>query len=97
MDKHPQNVQPEMTFRSLPDGAREITHPSGLKVIETREQRQTQRAEMVRMRNDLTMQIADLDAASTYSGQAEEVKIMAAIAVVAALSTSSGQEENLNG
>lgn len=66
------NVQPEITFRNLPDGAREITHPSGLKVIETRAQRQTQREGIVWMRDDLTMQIADLDA--------EEVKIVAAVA-----------------
>jgi len=69
MDKTMRNVQRDMTFRNLPNGAREITHPSGVKVVETRQQRQAQRAEMVADRNDLDRRLADFDA--------EEVKIMA--------------------
>jgi len=67
------NIQAKITFRAMPDGAREITHPSGVKVIETRAQRQLQRAEMVRMTDDLMRQIVDFDI--------QEEKIIATIVI----------------
>jgi hypothetical protein len=61
-NKYPRNVQPEMTFRFLPDGSREITHPSGLKVIETAKQRQDRRVEIVARIAEDTNQLKAIDA-----------------------------------
>ena len=63
------NIENDITFRTLPDGSREIAHPSGVKVIETLKQRQAMRAGIVAMIAEQTKQLADLDA--------EEVKIIA--------------------
>jgi hypothetical protein len=51
-----------MTFKRLPDGGREITHPSGLVVIETAKQRQAQRAELVSAAAEAQQRIKDFDA-----------------------------------
>ena len=50
-----------MTFKRLPDGAREITHPSGVKVIETREQRLQCRADLIRRIAEMTKELAAAD------------------------------------
>ena len=50
-----------MTFRYLPDGVREITHPSGVVVRETREDRKRQRDDLLAMRDERTAQIAAMD------------------------------------
>ena len=58
-----------MTFRYLPaegspwrDGVREITHPSGVVVLETCEDRKRQRDDLLAMRDEITAQIAVMDA-----------------------------------
>jgi hypothetical protein len=55
------NIQKDITIKLLADGAREITHPSGIKTIETRKQRQSMRAELVRMAAEIAEQIKALD------------------------------------
>jgi len=66
------NVQAEMTFKRLPDGAREITHPSGLVVVETRKQRLEQREYLARRAAEATRQLADFDAKEKAAGFAVE-------------------------
>ena len=69
------NVQPEMTFKRLPDGAREITHPSGLVVVETLRQRLQWREYLARRAAVATKQLADFDAQEKAAGFAVEEKI----------------------
>ena len=69
------NVQPEMTFKRLPDGAREITHPSGLVVVETLRQRAELRACLAGRAAVATKQLADFDAQEKADGFAVEEKL----------------------
>ena len=69
------NVQPEMTIRRLPDGARKITHPSGLVVVETRRQRLLWREYLARRAAVAAKQLADFDAQEKAAGFAVEEKI----------------------
>ena len=69
------NVQPEMTFKRLLDGAREITHPSGLVVVETLRQRLQWREYLARRAAVATKQLAGFDAQEKAAGFAVEEKI----------------------
>jgi hypothetical protein len=75
-----------MTFKRLPDGAREITHPSGVKVIETREQRLQCRADLIQRIAEMTKELAAADVEEkAIAANAEEKAIAADV------------EEKLNG
>jgi len=69
------NVQPEMTFKRLPDGAREITHPSGLVIVETLRQRVELRARLAKRAAGAVRQLADFDAQEKAAGFAVEEKL----------------------
>ena len=65
----------KITFKTLPDFSREITHPSGVKVIETKKQRGEMRADLVAMIAEQTRQIADIDALeATIAAEIAEVR-----------------------
>ena len=55
------NVRRYLLAEELPDGGRRISHPSGLVVIETRQQRRAHRAELAHAIHEAEAQLSGFD------------------------------------
>ena len=55
-------LQNRITIRRLPDGGRQLTHPSGVVVVETAAHRQKVRAEIVRTIAEMQQSLQVFDA-----------------------------------
>ena len=70
------DVRRRMVIKELPDGRRRITHPSGLVVIETVQQRRAYRAELVEAVREAKAQLTEFDVRNpTVKDQAIEGEI----------------------